>query len=144
MASAGVTIPLNGNSGGFTQEEIAAVIGCDPKTLRIHYREELDNAFTHAKMMVTESIFLQATGGAEIGQRVNWEKARPEMTKFFAETRMGLRRASQVEVMGINGGPVQIETKDITARELISSELAGIAAKRATGSNPSETDGSAS
>jgi len=47
---------------GIPEDDIALVLGVDPKTLRKHFRLELDIAFVKANAKVAESIFLQAVG----------------------------------------------------------------------------------
>src|SRR5579862_4150777 len=44
------------------QEDIARVLGIDEKTLRKHYREELDLAAIEANTMVWRSLHLMASG----------------------------------------------------------------------------------
>ena len=47
---------------GIPEDDIAIVVGIDAKTLRKHFRLELDVAFVKANAKVAESIFLQAVG----------------------------------------------------------------------------------
>ncbi len=47
---------------GIPEDDIALVLGIDPKTLRKHFRLELDVAFVKANAKVAESIFMQAVG----------------------------------------------------------------------------------
>jgi hypothetical protein len=47
---------------GIPEDDIALVLGIDAKTLRKHFRFELDVAFVKANAKVAESIFLQAVG----------------------------------------------------------------------------------
>src|ERR1700719_4558906 len=47
---------------GVPEDDIALVLGIDPKTLRRHFRLELDIAFVKANAKVAESIYLQAVG----------------------------------------------------------------------------------
>jgi hypothetical protein len=47
---------------GIPEDDIAIVVGIDAKTLRKHFRIELDVAFVKANAKVAESIFLQAVG----------------------------------------------------------------------------------
>lgn len=46
---------------GNTEEQIAAVIGISDKTLRLHYRAELDLAIIKANNAVKANLFKQAT-----------------------------------------------------------------------------------
>lgn len=63
---------------GISQGEIAAVIGCDDKTLRKHFREELDTAATQANARVASALFKKATGdgASSVAAAIFWLKAR--------------------------------------------------------------------
>ena len=45
---------------GVPETDIARVLGIDPKTLRRHYREELDTGHVLANAKVAESLFRKA------------------------------------------------------------------------------------
>jgi hypothetical protein len=65
---------------GIPEEDIALVLGIDPKTLRKHFRLELDTGHVKANTRVAESLYLQAVGApaqydAE-GRLVRSEQAR--------------------------------------------------------------------
>jgi hypothetical protein len=62
----------------FPEAEIAGMIGIDPKSLRKHYRQELDHAHTKANIKVAENLFRKATGeGREaVTAAIFWLKAR--------------------------------------------------------------------
>ena len=47
---------------GVPEADIARVIGIDPKTLRKHYREELDTGSIKANSRIAESLYRKATG----------------------------------------------------------------------------------
>ena len=47
---------------GVPEKEIAGVVGIDAKTLRKHYREELDHGHTKANARVAENLYRKATG----------------------------------------------------------------------------------
>lgn len=47
---------------GVPEADIATVIGIDPKTLRKHYRQELDTGHIKANSKVAENLFRKATG----------------------------------------------------------------------------------
>ena len=63
---------------GVPEAEIAALVGIDPKTLRKHYRHELDHGHTKANAKVAENLFRKATGdGREsVIAAIFWLKAR--------------------------------------------------------------------
>lgn len=61
---------------GVPQEDIASVLGIDAKTLRLHYREELDTAAIRANAKVAQTLFRQATEGGNTAAAIFWLKAR--------------------------------------------------------------------
>jgi len=63
---------------GIPEIEIAGLIGCDPKTLRKHYRDELDHGHTKANAKVAENLFKMALGqGREaVTAAIFWLKTR--------------------------------------------------------------------
>jgi len=60
---------------GIPQEDIAAVLDVDPKTLRKHFRIELDTGETIATVKVAESLYNNATSG-NVAAQIFWMKAR--------------------------------------------------------------------
>jgi hypothetical protein len=78
----------------FRQETIAGVIGCDGKTLRKHYRKELDVSYAElgAQLM---SVGVRRALGAFGGPKPGEEKPDPEkvdtsLWKFIMERRFGM------------------------------------------------------
>jgi hypothetical protein len=77
---------------GITEDDIALVLGIDPKTLRKHFRVELDTGHVKANARVAESLYLQAVGAPAqydadgrlireeqkrvLGAAIWWEKTR--------------------------------------------------------------------
>ena len=62
---------------GHRQEEIARWIGLrSAKTLRRHFREELDRAATEANAQVAQSLYQQATSGKKTAATIFWLKTR--------------------------------------------------------------------
>jgi hypothetical protein len=83
---------------GVPEAEIAGVIGIDAKTLRRHYREELDHGHTKANARVAENLYRKATGDgreAVIG------------AIFWLKTRAGWKETNLHEVS--HKAPVTIE-----------------------------------
>src|SRR2546429_7413244 len=48
---------------GTPQDDLARIVGCAPKTLRKHFRDELDRGAAEANATVAGSLFLAAKGG---------------------------------------------------------------------------------
>ena len=61
---------------GVPQPDIATFLGIDPKTLRKHFREELDRGVTEANAKVAQSLFQMATQGKNVAAAIFWMKAR--------------------------------------------------------------------
>jgi hypothetical protein len=82
---------------GVPQEDIATVLDIDPKTLRLHYRRELDLGSINATAKIGETLYRQAMNG-NVAAAIFWMKARA-----------GWREKSEVEVNGKNGGAILTE-----------------------------------
>ena len=63
---------------GVPEADIARVLGIDPKTLRKHYRDELDTGHIVANAKVAEALFRKATGDhrQSVTAAIFWLKAR--------------------------------------------------------------------
>ena len=66
--------------------DIAAVLGVDPKTLRKHYREELDFGETKANAQVAGFLFNSARNG-NVTAQIFWLKTRAQWKEAPAELR---------------------------------------------------------
>jgi DNA-binding XRE family transcriptional regulator len=63
---------------GITQDDIAKHVGIDAKTLRKHYRDELDRGSIEATAKVAQSLFQMATTGKNVAAAIFWMKARAQ------------------------------------------------------------------
>jgi len=95
---------------GVAESDIGRVIGIDPKTLRKHYRDELDLGHVKANAKVAENLFRKATG-----------EGRESVTAaiFLLKTRARWKETSAIEHGGPEGGPIQTEaipTRDLARR----------------------------
>lgn len=83
---------------GVPEPEISGMLGIDPKTLRKHYRQELDHGHTKANVKVAENLFRKATGdGREsVTAAIFWLKARANW-----------KERSVSELSGIDGKPFE-------------------------------------
>ena len=61
---------------GIPQTEIATLLEIDPKTLRLHFRRELERGSIEATMKVAQSLFQMATSGQNTAAAIFWMKAR--------------------------------------------------------------------
>jgi hypothetical protein len=77
---------------GIPEADIAGLIGIDPKTLRKHYRQELDHGHTKANARVAENLFRKATGdGREaVTAAIFWLKARARWKEVSINEHSGL------------------------------------------------------
>jgi hypothetical protein len=73
---------------GIPQEQVARILDIDSKTLRLHYRDELDLGLIEANAQIAKTLFQQAVGG-NIGALIWWTKSR-----------MGWREKHDVEYSG--------------------------------------------
>lgn len=76
---------------GTTQEDIARILGIDAKTLRKHYRDELDLSLAKANATIGGALFNKAKGG-DTAAMIFWMK-----------TQAGWKEKSVVEGPGPNG-----------------------------------------
>jgi hypothetical protein len=86
---------------GVPQPDIAVHLGIDPKTLRKHFREELDRGSIEATTKVAQSLFNMATQGNNVAAAIFWMKARA-----------GWREKTQLELAGADGGPLRHQIED--------------------------------
>lgn len=84
---------------GLPEADIGRVLGIDAKTLRKHYRAELDLGHVKANARVAANLFRMATG-----------TGREAITAaiFWCKTRMGWRETLINEHTGKDGGPIQV------------------------------------
>lgn len=97
---------------GVRHDEIALYLDIDPKTLRKHYRAQLDKGVVKANVSVARSLHKQAVEG-NVAAAIFWLKSRA-----------GFREKQEVEVSGPGGGPIQTldasKLSDATLKELLS------------------------
>jgi hypothetical protein len=79
---------------GARQDDIATLMGIDPKTLRQHFRDELDHGKLRANMKVAESLYRQAVGAPamhDAAGRVIREEQKPLLGAaiFWLKTQAG-------------------------------------------------------
>lgn len=82
---------------GMRHESIARLVDLDPKTLRKHFRRELDCGADKANAQVLSTFHKMATSGKY-----------PAMTIFWCKTRLGMREVSRVEHTGAAGEMLSI------------------------------------
>ena len=83
---------------GVPHDGIAIHIGVDPKTLRKHFRDELDRGSVEATAKVAQTLFHLATVEKNVPSVIFWMKARA-----------GWRETVRQENTGADGNPVVTE-----------------------------------
>ena len=92
---------------GIPELDIARVVGIDPKTLRKHYREELDLGETMANAQVAGYLFNAAKNGNVTAQifwlktRARWRETPVELRHSGSIGRKDLSELSDDELFGI-------------------------------------------
>ena len=92
---------------GIPEINIAAVLGVDPKTLRKHYRDELDLGETKANAQVAGYLFNAAKNGNVTAQifwlktRAKWREAPVELQHSGSIGRKDLSELSDEELLGL-------------------------------------------
>lgn len=61
---------------GIPQPDIATLLDIDPKTLRLHFRRELDRGSVEATLKVAQTLYSMATSGQNTAASIFWMKAR--------------------------------------------------------------------
>jgi hypothetical protein len=85
---------------GVPETDIAGVVGIDPKTLRKHYRSELDHGHVKANAKVAENLYRKATGEG---------REAVIAAIFWLKTRAGWKETQVQELKGSGDGVVRIE-----------------------------------
>jgi hypothetical protein len=104
---------------GIPQEDIARQVGVDAKTLRKHFRDELDRGSVEATAKVAQSLFQMATTGKNVAAAIFWMKARAGWTERHRVKHDAL--GGRVALAVITGVP--------RAEDLSDDDLARIAAQ---------------
>jgi hypothetical protein len=92
---------------GIPEINIAGVLGVDPKTLRKHYRDELDLGETKANAQVAGYLFNAAKNGNVTAQifwlktRAKWREAPVELQQSGSIGRRDLSELSDEELLGL-------------------------------------------
>ena len=95
---------------GIHQTEIARLLSIDAKTLRLHFRDELDTGMTQANMRVAQALYKNAVQNENVAAQIWWTKAR-----------MGWKEATDVNLGGQqNGNPILMH---LAAAQTVSQQL---------------------
>jgi hypothetical protein len=83
---------------GVRQEDIAKIIGCDPKTLRKRLRDELDRGVAEANATISGHLFAAAKSG-NITAQIFWLKTRANWREGKRDEPLGAGAGSKSEVV---------------------------------------------
>lgn len=111
---------------GIPQDDIATLLEIDAKTLRKHFRRELDRGMVEVTAKVAQSLFLMATQGKNVAAAIFWMKARA-----------GWREKHEVKV---SASPLE-ELSDAELERMIehlSDEIAEVEAQASEAETPDE------
>lgn len=100
---------------GARQDDICILLDIDEKTLRKHFRRELDTGLIQANMAVGATLFKMATSGQV-----------PSATFFWMKTRAGYKETNVHEHTGKDGAPIEYKKiQDMTDDELLAIAAGG-------------------
>lgn len=122
-------------ASGFKHEEIALCLGdrgIDDKTLRKHFRRDLDTSMMKANAAIANKLYTEALNG-NVACMTFWLKCRARWQEVV-----------RYEHSGPDAGPVELSVNDgKTAREIIEDRIAGIAARIGSQEDSGRVDGDA-
>ena len=89
---------------GVPEADIGGMIGIDAKTLRKHYRSELDLGHVKANIKVAENLYRKATG-----------EGRESVTAaiFWMKARAGWREVQRQEISGPDGDDLKLTVERV-------------------------------
>ena len=116
----------------FRKSNIAGVLGLDPKTLRKHYREELDLGETKANAQVAGFLFNAARNGNVTAQifwlktRARWRETPVELRHSGAIGRRDLAELSDEDLLNIiaSSGALRADAATILVHDASSEPVA--------------------
>jgi hypothetical protein len=105
---------------GVPQDGIAIHIGVDPKTLRKHFRDELDRGSVEATAKVAQTLFHLATVEKNVASVIFWMKARAgwrekQQIELSGRTVQQLSDAELEQIIAHLSGDLDVEGKLITS-----------------------------
>lgn len=89
---------------GCRHEEIATLMEMTPKTLRKHYRAELDRGAIEANAKVMQSLFMMATSGKNAAAAIFWAKTRCGLREGGSGRRHAESAPPQI-ILRVDDGP---------------------------------------
>jgi hypothetical protein len=87
---------------GVPEADIARVVGIDPKTLRKHYRDELDTGSIKANSRMAENLYRKAMGDGPqaVSATIFWLKTRARWKETnVTEVALSIRHEDALELL---------------------------------------------
>src|SRR3954454_21920746 len=102
---------------GVPQTDIATHLRIDPKTLRKHFRDELDRGTVEANVKVAQSLFQMATQGKNVAAAIFWMKGRggwreKHEVEVISKTVQQLTDAELMRVAGMSPDLIEDDEDD--------------------------------
>ena len=106
---------------GIPQEDIGGVMGMDRKTLRKHYREEIDTGVTKANAKVAESLYNKALGDGSnsVTAAIFWLKTRARWKETGVPADQGRDNGITIQFIGAKKPDMLIEAGTVVEGEAI-------------------------
>ena len=117
---------------GTPQEDIAKLIGCDAKTLRKHFRKELDLGMAEANAAMCGYLFAAAAAG-NVAAQIFWMKTRMHLRERDSHRRTKFRAR-------MLGRVHRWSSSCLTTAEILSSQRRCV--KHRTNTSPEDNDDS--
>ena len=95
---------------GVPEADIATVVDIDPKTLRKHYRRELDTGHIKANTRVAENLYSKATGDG---------RESVIAAIFWLKTRARWKETSVRELAGKDDGPITVVIQRFSEQDIL-------------------------
>ena len=89
---------------GVPHAQIAGFVGIDAKSLRKHYRDDLDRGMVEANIKVAQTLFALATVDKSVPAAIFWLKARAGWRE-----KVELEHSGSVGARVISGEPLSVE-----------------------------------
>lgn len=102
---------------GLTHDQIAKVMLVSDETLRKYYANELETGAAKMSAAVAQNLYNIATskGSGAVAAAIFWMK-----------TRAGWRETNRSEITGADGGPVKVETKTVSTKNMTPEQRAAL------------------
>jgi len=102
---------------GLTHDQIAKVMLVSDETLRKYYANELETGAAKMSAAVAQNLYNIATSK---------DSGAVAAAIFWMKTRAGWRETNRSEITGADGGPVKVETKTVSTKNMTPEQRAAL------------------